>query len=58
MTLMNHVSAQLYAYNRRGDVAMKLSPNMRPIRFVDYNSYIKSEFKNITFVPVITPHLV
>jgi hypothetical protein len=45
--VLNRLSEDLYIYNRNGNVSKKLSPNMKPIQFVDYNAIMKNNFKDI-----------
>ena len=48
---MKHVakllSSRLYTKYSKGSISMKMSPNMKPIKIVDYNSIIKAEYKKL-----------
>ena len=48
---MKHVakllSSGLYTKYSKGPLSMKMSPNMKPIKIVDYNSIIKAEYKKL-----------
>jgi len=41
---MNKISGKLYKMYSEFSVCKKMSPNMEPIKFIDYNSIIKNEF--------------
>ena len=41
---MNKISGKLYKKYKDFSICTKMSPNMKEIKFVDYNSIIKEEF--------------
>jgi hypothetical protein len=47
LDFMNKISNKLYYMNKELSVCQKMSPDMKPIKFVDYNSIIKNEFASL-----------
>lgn len=47
LSFMNKISNNLYDMYRDFSICYKMSPNMTPIKFVDYNAEIKKEFKKM-----------
>jgi len=42
------LSDHLYANYKSAPICLKISPNMKPIKIIDYNSIIKMEYKKMT----------
>ena len=43
--IMNNLGSVLYSKYRRGDICKKLSPSMPPLKFIDFNAEMKSNFR-------------